>query len=266
MTRDAYMQGSAFVPNETLCEAAQRLVQAKRHAILLVEDTAAHAALVRRALDADVWEIEHVTRGSDALRSFERDPTRIVLLDLSLPDTDGLQLLVRMRAIYHLAAIVVVTATDNLNVSVDAMRKGAWDYVVKGDPQASLAQICSAIARAWEQRIKLAENELMEKTKIVELVRAQRLEAIETVVRTVCHEVNNPLSGVVALSQLLAQYSNCDNEVQRLAEGISRSAQQVAEVVQKLREIGDQPVSFGGRTVLSIDAVEQTDSVDKPKK
>jgi FixJ family two-component response regulator len=226
--------------NLALHRAAERLVRAKEHDILLVEDTAAHAALVRRAIDSSVWEIEHVTRASDALRAFEKNPERIVLLDLSLPDSDGMQLLGRLKGIYAEAAIIVVTATDHVRVSVEAMQKGAWDYVVKeGDPKKMGQRLIAALENAWNKRMSLVESQLIEQSRISELLRSERLCAIESIIQTVCAEVNNPLSGVVALSQLLKKHENLDEELQRLADGILRSASQVADVVEKLKSLND---------------------------
>jgi DNA-binding response OmpR family regulator len=225
--------------NELLHEAAEKLVKSREHVVLLVEDTAAHAAIIRRALDANIWTIEHVTRAAAALQTFEMNPHRIVLLDLSLPDGDGLQLLRRLRAVNRDAPIIVVTATDQVSVSVEAMQNGAWDYVVKADPKETAKRISAALERAWQGRLRAAESSLIEQARFVELVRAERLEAMESVVRTVCTEVNNPLSGVIAMSQLMLQHENLDTDLQQLADGIARSASQVAEVVKKLRSAED---------------------------
>ncbi len=224
---------------ERLHSAAAKLIAAQRHAILLVEDTAAHAAIICRSLDTSIWDVEHVTRASAAVDTFEKDPARIVLLDLSLPDSDGFDLLSRLHSINAEAPIIVVTATDEVKVSVEAMQRGACDYVVKSDPSGSANSITQAIERAWRQRLRAAESQLVEHSRLVELVRAERLEAMESVVRTVCSEVNNPLSGVVALSQLLQKRDNLDDDLKRLADGIVLSASQVAKVVQKLRNLNE---------------------------
>ena len=238
---------------QVLLEFARRFVSAERRSILLVEDTAAHAAIIRRGLDPVVWEIQHVTRARDALASYVLDPERIVLLDLSLPDIEGLELLVQLKSIGPNSPVIVVTSLDQVSTSVEAMRRGACDYVVKSDPKETAEAIRKAIERAWSDRRLAAEENLIEQTRLAQLVKAQRLEAIELIVRTVCHEVNNPLSGVVALSQLLSQNGGLNDDMQRLADGIFQSAKQVAEVVQKLRSVGDTAIEFGGRPILKID-------------
>jgi len=237
-----------------LDEAAAKLLRAKRRDLLLVEDTAAHAALIRRALESEHWEIEHVTRASTALLSFTRDPNRIVLLDLTLPDGDGLQVLSELIRFDADTPVIVVTALEQVSVSVEAMQRGAWNYVVKGEPRETAERLRDAVETAWVRRLQAAENRLLEESRIRQMVRSERLQAIELIVRTVCHEVNNPLSGVVALSQLLSQSEKLgDQDLRRLADGIARSAQEVARVVQKLRTIGDNETEFGGKQILDID-------------
>lgn len=237
----------------SLDEAAERLVSSKKRAILLVEDNAAHAALIRRSIDQNIWNIEHVTRASSALQSFSKDPERIVLLDLSLPDSSGLELLSNLLALRKNTAVIIVTSLEEVQTSVEAMRRGAWDYVVKGDPQETGIRIRDAIDRAYTRRLAQAEQDLIEQARILQLVRTERLEAIELIVRTVCHEVNNPLSGVVALSQLLGERSKeIEPELRSLAEGILNSAQEVARVVKKLHHVGDNVTEFGGKRVLEL--------------
>lgn len=243
--------------DSALLEAAGALLRAKERSVLLVEDTAAHAAIIRRTLEQAGWMVQHETRASAAIEAFEADPSRIVLLDLTLPDMPGINLLSRLRSSNERAAIIVVTAMDNVSTSVEAMQKGAWDYVVKEDPGKLAARLGSVVLAAWRRRLNEAQEKLVEQTRIRELVKAQRLEAIELVVRTVCHEVNNPLSGVVALSQLLQQSSSLDQEVRKLADGIVDSAQQVRRAIDKLRSIDDSVIEFGGQKILDSAAEPQ---------
>ena len=238
--------------HKELLNAAEKLMLSRRRKVLLVEDTAAHAALIRRAIDEKTWNIEHVTRARDALVSFEQDPWRIVLLDLSLPDTKGTQLLGRLKNINSQASVIVITATDNLYMGIESMQKGAYDYVVKSDPEILEKKISRIIERALQANIKSAEQYLIDQSKIVELVQSERIHAIDTLLRTLCHEVNNPLSGVMALTQLLKQHDQADDDIKRLAENIISSAKEVAEVVEKLRDISDTVTEFGGQEVLGF--------------
>ena len=120
---------------ESLFLAASNYIAAHRKSVLLVEDTAAHAALIKRPLLSADWEVEHTTRASDALKAFSLDSNRIIILDLSLPDADGLALIEAFRELNPAVSIIVSTSTNQVSVSVEAMRRGASDYVVKSEPK-----------------------------------------------------------------------------------------------------------------------------------
>ena len=99
--------------------------------LLLVEDTPSLARTYQAHLK-DVFEtIDVADCGARALEFVAKNPPTCVLLDLKLPDMDGLQLLDRWVEECLPAPVIVVTANGSLSVAVDAMRRGAVDFVVK---------------------------------------------------------------------------------------------------------------------------------------
>jgi two-component system repressor protein LuxO len=99
--------------------------------ILIVEDiptlAESYAAYLRRE-DADVAIVE---TGAAALASLERKPANVVVLDVNLPDMSGLEVLQRIRANGMPCEAIVVTAEGSVNRAVEAMRFGAFDFIVK---------------------------------------------------------------------------------------------------------------------------------------
>jgi two-component system repressor protein LuxO len=99
--------------------------------ILIVEDiptlAESYAAYLRRE-DADVAIVE---TGAAALASLERKPANVVVLDVNLPDMSGLEVLQRIRAAGMPCEAIVVTAEGSVNRAVEAMRFGAFDFIVK---------------------------------------------------------------------------------------------------------------------------------------
>ncbi|XGV97131.1 MAG: ATP-binding protein [Leptolyngbya sp. BL-A-14] len=109
--------------------------------ILLVEDNLADADLLIDSLAEDntdsVWQVIQVERLSAALQhlrqSFlEQAPIDVVLLDLSLPDSHGLESIPQLQAVAPLIPIVVLTGHDDTQIAVQAVAQGAQDYLVKG--------------------------------------------------------------------------------------------------------------------------------------
>jgi len=99
--------------------------------LLLVEDTVSLAALYREFLRDEGHAIRHVGTLSDARRALSEESPDAILLDLRLPDGDGLDLLREVRAMPRPPPVVVMTAHGSVGTAVEAMRAGASDFLVK---------------------------------------------------------------------------------------------------------------------------------------
>jgi DNA-binding NtrC family response regulator len=99
--------------------------------ILLVEDTPSLARLYHQYLEGEDLVVTAVGTGTDALRELSAAPPGVVLLDLRLPDMDGLDILREIQSRELPCEVVVITAHGSINVAVEAMRAGAYDFLVK---------------------------------------------------------------------------------------------------------------------------------------
>lgn len=99
--------------------------------ILLVEDTPSLARLYNQYLEGEDLTVKAVETGKQALRELSSNPPDLVLLDLRLPDMDGLDILKEIRSRELPCEVVVITAHGSINVAVEAMRAGAYDFLVK---------------------------------------------------------------------------------------------------------------------------------------
>src|SRR5579884_2077769 len=102
--------------------------------VLLIEDNPGDARLLLEALrDAGAFgiRVDTVTTLADGLRSLSEKEFEIVLLDLSLPDAEGLESVVRLHGAHPKPAIIVLTGLDDEFLAGRAVREGAQDYLVK---------------------------------------------------------------------------------------------------------------------------------------
>ncbi|MFT3928970.1 MAG: response regulator [Spongiibacteraceae bacterium] len=99
--------------------------------ILLVEDDNLLAGGIVNALKRNGFAVHHVATGATALSRIKAEPPDIVVLDLGLPDMDGLDLLRRVRAQKMTLPILILTARDALDVKVKGLDLGADDYLTK---------------------------------------------------------------------------------------------------------------------------------------
>ncbi|NQT73867.1 MAG: PAS domain S-box protein [Chloroflexi bacterium] len=106
-------------------ESAQR--------ILLVEDNPGDARLIAEILNR-IGDIEMVTAStlSEALGYLREQRWDVVLLDLGLPDSEGIETLEKVQPVAQKACVVVLTGIESEEIGIQAIRQGAADYIVKG--------------------------------------------------------------------------------------------------------------------------------------
>jgi diguanylate cyclase (GGDEF)-like protein len=135
-------------------------------ALLLVEDNPGDARLFREMLDEqgshDV-EMAHVERMCDAEKHLAEHKVDIILLDLGLPDEQGLKAIRRARAAAPGIPLVVLTGLDDEVMAVQALQQGAQDYLIKGqiETRGLLRALRYAVERKLMDEALLVEKERM---------------------------------------------------------------------------------------------------------
>lgn len=115
--------------------------------LLLVEDDLDLGNGVRIALGDHAMDVVWVRRLSDALRTLEQQSFEMVLLDLGLPDGDGISLLTRLRREWRRLPVLILSARDSLHDRLHGLDSGADDYQVKPFALTELVSRVRALAR-----------------------------------------------------------------------------------------------------------------------
>lgn len=116
--------------------------------ILLIEDNAKLAELYQAQLTSQSAVVHHCTRGGDGLEAAQTLKPAVILLDVQLPDIDGFDVLKQLKEIGVAAPVVVITAHGSVNRAVEAMRLGAYDFLVKPfDAQRLIVTVANAAER-----------------------------------------------------------------------------------------------------------------------
>lgn len=115
--------------------------------VLLVEDTRSLSTLYDTYLTRAGYRVSCAYTAGEALDAYEEKSQRIVLLDLMLPDKDGIEVLREIHGSNPDAKVLVITANGSINRAVEAMREGAFDFLVKPfDERRLLGAVENAIA------------------------------------------------------------------------------------------------------------------------
>jgi len=99
--------------------------------ILIVEDDPVLAKSLKKALSRSGYDVQTCERGREAMERIEKDNVNLVLLDNRLPDTAGLDILRQIRESQIRLPVIMMTAFGTEETAIQAMKCGAYDYIVK---------------------------------------------------------------------------------------------------------------------------------------
>jgi two-component system nitrogen regulation response regulator GlnG len=123
---------------------------ARRARILVADDEASIRFVLREALGASGHEVVDVDSGDAAIEAISHQgPFDIAFLDIRMPGPSGIELLDRMRALGADTAVVVITAQNTFENAVEAMKRGALEYLVK---PFRLAEVSALVERSLRTR------------------------------------------------------------------------------------------------------------------
>lgn len=131
--------------NDARALAAQELWMS--HSVLIIEDDDAFRQALLRLLADPTLEIDEASSGEAGLRRAAEIFPDLVLMDYLLPDLNGLDVLERLRVVSPTSVVVLLTAHGSIDLAVEAMRRGAHDFVLKGS---SVQEIQARIMRCLE--------------------------------------------------------------------------------------------------------------------
>ncbi len=117
--------------------------------VLLVDDDEVFARVLGRELERKGFEVRTATSGEQALSEFGANPSDAVLLDLRLGEMDGLQVLEGLRSHPQAPEVVILTGHGTIDTAIEAMKRGAADYVQKPCP---IEELVVRLRRAVSQR------------------------------------------------------------------------------------------------------------------
>jgi DNA-binding response OmpR family regulator len=115
---------------------------------MIVEDDETLASVVASYLARDGHTARHIDTGEQALRILEADPPDLVLLDIMLPELDGLEVCRQVRAKYPDLPVIMLTALGEVDDRIAGLERGADDYIVKPfSPRELMLRIESVLRR-----------------------------------------------------------------------------------------------------------------------
>ena len=223
--------------------------------ILLVEDNEGDARLIRELLQmkggivspggavSRNFEIDHVERLADAEPRLRGDAVDIVLLDLMLPDSRGEETLDAVLDQTSDLPIIVMTGLNDRDFGVKAVRRGAQDFLVKGEFDGEL------LARTIRYAIERKKNERQ---------LAARTEELEILTRILHHDIRNDMN--IARGTIRMGMSDVDSEARESFETALSNVEHAIEITETVEPLLE---SITGDGSLETEPVELDRMLDE---
>src|SRR6266540_3052929 len=149
-------------------------MKTENHRVLIIDDERPVLMTLEALLKRHGYQVETAPTAAQGLKVLKSKSPTLVLLDLRLPDADGLEMLDRIKTELPKVQVIILTAHDSLHNAIESIKRGAYHFISK--PYAP-EELLSLVEKALEKQSLLQETEeLREKTQQLE----KRLEIAET--------------------------------------------------------------------------------------
>ncbi|MBI1923778.1 response regulator, partial [Candidatus Poribacteria bacterium] len=115
------------------------------HSILIVDDDDSIRFVLTKALQKEGYHILNARNGKEAIDLLNSEPVDVILLDIFMPDANGLELIETLQEMNQTAPIIIITAHGNTQTAIEAAKRRAYDYVTK---PFDIKEVRTLVARA----------------------------------------------------------------------------------------------------------------------
>ncbi len=139
--------------------------------VLLVDDEVAHLKTLERVFSREGYDVLTADGGDAALDILRQDDIDLVITDLMMPDTDGIDLLKLVKTLKPDVEVILMTAFGTVERAVEGMKEGAYDFISKPIKKQTIVK---SARQAIERRALLAENQML-KAQLAQLQNSRSL-------------------------------------------------------------------------------------------
>ncbi|MBV8939866.1 MAG: response regulator [Alphaproteobacteria bacterium] len=207
------------------------------HTVLYVEDDAGLARLLQKRMRRYGFTVDTLASAEQALERLKSQHYDLLLLDYHLPGMSGLDLLRHLSDGASVPPAIILTASGDERVALQALEQGAADYAVKDTSQFYLELLPAIMQAAFTKDRLTRENEHQRRELEEAKARAEAASRAKSeFLATMSHEIRTPMNAVVGLSHLIGQ-SQLTPKQREMVDTLRRSADLLLKLINDLLDI-----------------------------
>lgn len=234
--------------------------------ILIVEDNPVDQFLLEDMLnstDLNVARIFTADRASSAVDILTTEKIGIVLLDLTLPESNGIESFHFIKNISPSVPVIILTGNSDYSIASEALKEGAQDFLVKGEYSASMlsrAISYSMERKKFEEVLKETETRFTrklaeyEKLKRIELTKAT-LQALESERKFIGEELHDNINQVLSSVKIYLEVAQSDPAGS--GSLIAKSHEYICNAIKEIRNISNKLIAPGEQLLELSDMIRQ---------
>lgn len=211
--------------------------------ILVVDDQPINVQLLKRKLEREGIQVSAAYNGAEALQLVKTVKPDLILLDVMMPDMDGIEVCTRLQADESTRSIpiIFVTARTSKEGKIEGLGVGAVDYITKPiDLDETLARVQTQL------RFVSINREMIDLQR--RLVEARRAATIGAVTQGIAHNLNNLLGVVIGYLDLIKAYYDKPEQVKKNAVHVEEAVHRIVSIIKQLSSlvVKSRPPSLKG--------------------
>ncbi|MCX6936415.1 MAG: response regulator [Verrucomicrobia bacterium] len=200
--------------------------------ILVVDDQPVNVQLLKRALEREGLTVFPAHTGQDALDMVQREHPDLILLDVMMPDMDGIEVCQRLQqdSRHKNIPVIFITARSSKEGRLAGLGVGAVDYITKP------IDLDETIARVQTQlRVVAVNREMIDLQRRLE--EARRAASIGAITQGIAHNMNNLLGVVLGYLDLIKTNAHRPDTVRANAENLEAAVQRIVGIIRQLSSL-----------------------------
>lgn len=200
--------------------------------ILVVDDQPINVQLLKRKLEREGMAVVAAYSGQEALDLVKQEKPELILLDVMMPEMDGIEVCQRLQASEETRSIPVifVTARTSKEGKLEGLNVGAVDYITKPiDLDETLARVQTQL------RFVAINREIIDLQR--RLTEARRAATIGAVTQGIAHNLNNLLGVVIGYLDLIKTYHDKPELVKKNVQSVQEAVQRIVSIIRQLSSL-----------------------------